>query len=326
MYRIRCAVLLLAWVGLMGAGPGCRRPAEPQAEARRTIAVIPKGTTHVFWKSVEAGAKAAGAELGVEVLWKGPLKENDRALQIAVVEQFVTEGVAGIVLAPLDNVALLRPVRAAAAAGIPVVIIDSALNGEAGRDFVSFVATDNRAGGRIGGAELLRLLGGSGRVALLRYQVGSASTDNREAGFLEALAPYEGIQLLVENQYAGATVGEAIQKSEEILDKLREADGVFCPNESSTYGMLVALRKNNLAGRLTFVGFDASPDLVQALRDGEIDALVVQNPRRMGYEGVRTMVAHLDGTDVPDRLDTGVELVTRENMDDPAIQALIAPE
>jgi ribose transport system substrate-binding protein len=208
----------------------------------KRVAVIPKGTTHVFWKSIEAGARQAGAETGVEIVWKGPLKENDRAQQIAIVEQFITENVAGIVLAPLDDNALLRPVRAAVAKKIPVVIIDSALKGEAGKDFICFASTDNKVGGSLGGERLAQVLGGKGKVVLLRYQVGSASTDEREAGFMEAMAKQPGIQVISDNQYGGATVGESIKKSEAMLDKLREANGIFCPNESTTYGMLVALR------------------------------------------------------------------------------------
>ena len=141
------------------------------------VAVIPKGTTHVFWKTVEAGAKKAGEELGVEVIWKGPLKEDDRAEQIKVVEQFSSEGVSGIVLAPLDREALASPVQSAMEKKIPVVIFDSALAGEAGKDFVSFVATNNRKGGEMAGEQLVKLLGGKGKVVLLRYAVGSASTD-----------------------------------------------------------------------------------------------------------------------------------------------------
>ena len=294
------------------------QPEEPHT--RPTIAVIPKGTTHVFWKSVEAGARKAGEELGVNIVWKGPLKENDRAQQIALVEQFVSEGIDGIVLAPLDDRALLRPVRTAARSQIPVVIIDSGLRAEVGQDFASFVATDNRQGGRLAGRRLAELLGGKGEVVLLRYQVGSASTVNREEGFLETLSEYPDIKLLVDNQYAGATAGEAIRKSQELLDDLRRSDGIFCPNESSTYGMLVTLRKNNLAGRLKFVGFDASVELIEALKRDEIQGLVVQNPFRMGYDGVRTVVKVTQGTEVPPRIDTGVELVTGENVNDPSIR------
>jgi ribose transport system substrate-binding protein len=151
------------------------------------IAVIPKGTSHSFWKSVEAGARRASDELGVEMIWKGPLKEDDRAEQIKVVEQFISEGVNGIVLAPLDDQALVRPVRAAHDKKIPVVIFDSGLKAEVGKDFISFVATDNLQGGVIGGTELARILGNKGKVVLLRYQEGSASTDERERGFLSVI-------------------------------------------------------------------------------------------------------------------------------------------
>ncbi len=299
---------LVAVLMLVGCGRSSTDNAEASGGAR--IAVIPKGTSHVFWKSVEAGAKQAGEELGVKVIWKGPLKENDRAQQIAIVEQFVTEGVDAIVLAPLDQHALVRPVRAAAAAGIPVVIFDSALAGDAGKDFQSFVSTDNFAGGEMAGRHLASLLDGKGKVVLLRYQVGSASTHEREEGFLKALGAFPDIEVTVDNQYAGATVGEAIQKSEELLDKLNEADGVFAPNESSTAGMLITLRKHQLAGSIAFVGFDSSDELKKGLAAGEIQALVVQNPERMGSEGVRAAVGRLRGEPVEARIDTGVQLLT----------------
>jgi ribose transport system substrate-binding protein len=293
------------------------------AQEKPTIAVIPKGTTHVFWKSVEAGAKAAGQELGANIVWKGPLKENDRAQQIQIIEQFITEGVAGIVLAPLDDTALVRPVAAAMAKNIPVVIFDSALKGEAGKDFVSLVATDNRKGGELGGAELARVMNHTGKIALLRYQVGSASTDAREAGFLAVIREHPGLNVIVDNRYAGPTMGDAKTAALNMLDKLREADGIFCPNESSTFGMLLALRQNNLAGKKKFVGFDTSPPLVEALRNGEIDALVAQDPTRMGYLGVATLLDHLRGQKVPDYVDTGVRLITRDNLDSPDVKKLL---
>ena len=293
------------------------------AQPKMKIAVIPKGTTHIFWKSVEAGAKQAGKELGVEIIWKGPLKENDRAQQIAIVEQFVTEGVTGIVLAPLDNTALQRPVASAMEKKIPVVIFDSGLKGEAGKDYVSFVATDNKKGGNLGGEHLAKLMGGKGNVVLLRYQVGSSSTMEREQGFLEAVHNVSGLKMTVDNRYSGATVGEAKTASMNIVDKLKEANGIFCPNESSTFGMLLALRQMNLAGKIRFVGFDTSPPLIEALRSGEIDALVAQDPTLMGYQGVKTLVAKLQGKDVPKTIDTGVRLITRDNLNTPEIKKLL---
>ena len=292
-------------------------------KSRPKIAVIPKGTTHVFWKSVEAGAKQAGEEFGAEILWKGPLKENDRAGQIQVVQQFVSQGVDGIVLAPLDRKALLTPVQSATAKKIPVVIFDSALDGDAGKDFASLVATNNATGGTLGGDELARLLGKRGKVVLLRYQVGSASTDEREKGFLDAIKKNAEITVTSENRYAGATAGEAKAQALNMIDEIRAASGVFCPNESSTLGMLLALQQVGLAGKVKFVGFDASPPLIEALKKGEIDALVVQNPRRMGYLAVKTLVQVRKGEKVEPNIDTGCALVTKANLETPEIKALL---
>jgi len=291
--------------------------------AGEKIAVIPKGTTHSFWKSVEAGARQAGNELGAEIIWKGPLKEDDRAAQIAVVQQFVSSGVSAIVLAPLDDTALRNPVRSAGEHNIPVVIFDSALKGEAGKDFISFVATNNRRGGELGGEELARLLGGKGRVVLLRYAEGSASTAEREAGFLAVMKKYPGITLLVDNRYGGATISSAQDASMNLIDKVREADGIFCPNESSTQGMLLALRQTGLAGTKTFVGFDTSSFLLAALAKGEIQGLVAQNPTRMGYLGVTTAVKHLRGEKVEAAVDTGCVLVTKANRHTPEVEAVV---
>ncbi len=295
----------------------------PLAFSIERIAVIPKGTTHSFWKSVEAGAKQAGQELGVEIIWKGPLKEDDRAQQIAVVQQFVSSGVSAIVLAPLDDTALRGPVKSAADRKIPVVIFDSAIKGEAGKDFVSFVATNNKRGGSLAGEELVRLLNGKGKVVLLRYSEGSASTAEREAGFLEVIKKHPDIVLTVENRYAGATVSSAQDAAMNLIDKIREADGIFCPNESSTQGMLLALRQTGLVGKKAFVGFDTSPALNAALNKGDIQALVAQNPTKMGYLGVVTAVKALRGEKIEPIIDTGCVLVTRDNQSDPAVKAVL---
>jgi ribose transport system substrate-binding protein len=297
--------------------------AAASSEEQLTIAVIPKGTTHVFWKSVEAGAKKAGQELGAKIIWKGPLREDDRAEQIKVVEQFMSEGVSGIVLAPLDFEALARPVKAAMDRKVPVVIFDSALRGQPGTDFVSFVATDNKKGGQMAGEELIKLMGGKGKVVLLRYAVGSASTSQREAGFLEVIKSHPEISILVDNRYGGATVASAKDESMKLIDKLREADGVFCPNESSTLGMLGALRDNNLAGKIKFVGFDATPELVKALKNGDCQALIAQDPTRMGYLGVKTCVAHIRGEKVDPLIDTGVKLITLDSLKEPEIRKFL---
>jgi ribose transport system substrate-binding protein len=311
---------------LLSSTVACNRSVATQDRKMRRIAVIPKSTAHVFWNSVEDGARHAASELGVDIIWKAPLKESDRAGQIQLVQQLTADNVDGIVLAPLDSRALVGPVRAATQAGVPVVIIDSGIEAEAGADYVSFVATDNEKGGQLGGEKMAELLEGEGKVVLLRYMAGSASTTEREAGFLSAIARHKGIEVISHNRFAGTTSGEAQTAALNMMDVLRQADGIFCPNESSTEGMLQALRKEGLAGKVHFVGFDAAPPLVKALDQGEIDALVVQNPFIMGYTGVRTLVQHLDGKSIKRRIDTGVAVATRENRQQPEIKALLPPD
>ncbi|MDB5300673.1 MAG: rbsB 2 [Phycisphaerales bacterium] len=320
------------YLGLaLALAAGCKdKPADSSSSAaasnssaKPVIAVVPKGTTHSFWKSVEAGARQAAKEFDVEINWKGPLKESDRAQQIAIVEQFVSDNVSAIVLAPLDDSALGKPVHEAGAKHIPVIIFDSALKGTPGTDFASFIATDNRAGGALGGKALVKLLGDSKKVVLLRYSEGSASTNEREAGFLDVMHQTPGVQMLVENRYGGATSAESQKAAMEMLDKLQEADAIFCPNESSTAGMLAAMRIAGLAHKAKFVGFDSSPPLIKALREGEVDALVVQNPTKMGYEAVKAAAAVIKHQPVEQHIDTGVRLITKADLDDPEVKKLV---
>jgi ribose transport system substrate-binding protein len=325
--RLIAAVCVAACCVAVGCiallSPGCKKDA---ASGKPRIAVIPKGTTHEFWKSVEAGAKAAGDELGVEIVWKGPLKENDMGDQIAMVEQFVSEGVNGIVVAPLDSKGLVRPVKAAGTRKIPVVVFDSALEAEAGKDFAAFVGTNNKNAGRMAGEELARLLGGKGKAVMIRYQQGSASTAEREEGFLEAMKANPGIEVISSDQYAGEGADTAKDKSQNMLDTLRQADGIFTPNESSTIGTLLTLRQAGLLkgeGRKRYVGFDATPPLVQSLEAGELDAVVAQNPTRMGHDAVVAIVNHIKGQKVEQNQDTGAMLISKAKLDDPEVKKLL---
>ena len=294
------------------------------AEGTRTIAVIPKGTTHEFWKSIHAGANKAGQELGVEILWQGPVREDDRSAQIRVVEDMITRGVAGIVLAPLDDTALARPAEEAKREGIPIVIIDSGIQWD-GR--VSFVATDNHRGGALAAERLGELLGGTGNVVVMRYQEGSASTMEREAGFLETIAErFPNITIVSSNQYGGATTETAYATAENLLVSHPDVQGIFTPNESTTFGMLRALEDGRKAGEVQLVGFDSSDKLIEALRAGHLHGLVLQNPFRMGELGVRTLVSHLNGEEVEPRIDTGVTIATVDNMDQEEIRALLSPD
>ncbi len=294
------------------------------------VAVIPKGTTHEFWKSIHAGALAAAAELKadgvtVNVTWKGPLREDDREQQVQVVENFTGRRVSGMVLAPLDARALVAPTEEAVHAGIPVVIIDSGLKSTAP---VSTISTDNYKGGVLGARRLGELLGGKGKVILLRVLGGSTSTEQREAGFLDTLAKeFPGIQILSSDQHAGATRDTAYRTSQNLLNRFgREVTGIFAPNESSATGMLLAMKDAGLTGgRVKLVGFDSGAQTVAALKSGDLQGLVVQNPFRMGYLGVKTLVACLRGQKVELVIDTGCALVTRENMVEPAMNDLLHP-
>ena len=323
----------VALAGVMiGAGmvAGCRRGGgTPGRDRPLRIAVVPKGTNMEFWRTVHAGAVKGARDLQagglkIELIWKGPLREDDREQQVQVVESFASQGVDGIVLAPLDEKALVRPVEEAKRLGIPTVVIDSAL---ASDQIVSFVATDNRRGGELAADEMGRLLDGKGRVILLRFQDGSASTTAREEGFLARLkAAWPGLQVLSSDQHAGATRDTAKRATENLLNRFgRETDGLFVVNESTGSGTLLALQDGGLAGRVKFIGFDATPAFVTALRAGQMHAFVLQAPFRMAELGVRSIVDHLLGRTVARRVDTGVVVVTPANLDSPEVRELLNP-
>ena len=302
----------------------------PQSGSKKlTIAVVPMGTTDEYWKMVHAGAVKASRELGVDIIWQGPIKRDDRTAQIDVVESMIVRGVDGIVLAPVDNMAMRGPVEDAKRGGVPTVIIDSDLQSNS---FVSFVATDNVKGGAMAADHLAKLIGGHGKVALMRNVEGNASTDHREEGFLTTIKKYPGIEVVSSNQHAGATAESAYKASESLLAKLRTkdgkpgVDGIFCPNESSAFGMMRALQDGEAAGKVRFIGFDSSKKLIEAVEKGDIDALVVQNPMLMAYLGVSKVVDYLGKKTVPARIDVPATLVTKDNLNLPEIKLLVAPD
>jgi ribose transport system substrate-binding protein len=247
------------------------------------------------------------------------------------VQSFIAQRVSGIVVAPLSDKGLVASVKAATAEHVPVVVFDSDL---ASDEYVSFVATDNEAAGKMAAQALGAGIGASHRpaanVLVLRYQEGSASTSLREKGFIEAVRTHPELRLTSDSQYGGATTETAERASENLLAAQKADSGnvqaIFAPNESTTFGMLLALRKAGLAGKVHLFGFDASDKLVQAVRAGEIDALVVQRPFQMGYLAVQTIARHLRGQNVDKRIDTGSVLVTKANLDTPDVKALVAPD
>lgn len=327
MHRVLVGLLLCV---VVAGCSGAKNDAATSNTGALKIAVIPKGTTHVFWKSVHAGALQAAEELkkqgiDVEILWKGALLENDREGQINLVQDFTAQGVQGIVLAPLDATALVPSVRAAKDAGIPTVIFDSGLADES--VIVSYVATDNYNGGVLAARELGKRLDGQGNVILLRYYVGSESTEQRERGFLDTLKKdYPNIKIISDDQYSGTTPLEAQNKALQLLNQFGDRlNGFFAVCEPNTVGVLGALEQEGLAGKVKFVGFDPSPHLVQAMVDGKIHGIVLQDPVAMGYQSVKTLVAHIRGDKVERRINTGETMATPENREQPDIKKLLDP-
>ncbi|HVT48223.1 MAG TPA: substrate-binding domain-containing protein [Vicinamibacterales bacterium] len=318
-------LILLTLLPLVVTGSACGRSASTTGTAAKpVIAVIPKGTTHEYWKSVHAGAVKAARDHGAEIIWKGPIREDDRDEQVKVVETFLAQKIDGIVIAPLDDRALVPVLKDAAARHIPVVIVDSDVKWDG---YLSFVATDNEKAGGLAAERLGDVLGGKGKVVMMRYQEGSASTMAREAGFLSTLAAkFPNIKVVSDNQYGGATTETAYATAESLLATYADVDGIFCPNESTAFGMLLAIQAAGRAGKIHLVGFDASDKLIEGLRQGNIDGLVVQNPFRMGETGVNFLLQSLKGQTVPRRVDTGATMVTHENMDQPEIKALLQPD
>jgi ribose transport system substrate-binding protein len=328
-FSVSATFVFCCCVAVAGCGGG-DEPAKSSAESggkkKYRIAVIPKGTTHDFWKSVHYGARQAADELGnVEIVWNGPDNEKDKEGQIKIVDTFVGERVDAICLAPIDRDALIPAVKRAKQRGIPVVIFDSALSDLS--DAVSYVATDNYRGGVMAGEQMAKMLEGKGGVILLRYQAGSESTEQREQGFLDALKEHERIKVLSESQRVDSDAVQALKVAESLLRNFKdEVAGVFTVCEPNNKGTLQALENEKLAGEVRFIAFDSDPRMLKGLREKTVDGIMLQNPEHMGYLSVKTVVAHLQGEAVEKRIPTGEKLATTENMDEPEMQRLLEPK
>ena len=325
-WRVAGLIFLLAVA--TGCPRGGSKTARDGSSDQFTIAVIPKSTGGEFWETVEQGAREAAADLGVEMKWEGPLAETELAEQNKIIENMVNLGVDGMALAPLNNRTMQKSVENVVQARIPVVIFDSAVDGDA---HISFVATDNEAGGAIAAKYLIEQLGDRKRLFLLRYIQGTASTEQRAQGYLET-AQEAGFDVLADPYTEDATVAGAIKTASNVLegfikDGALQLDGMFATNLYSTIGLLEALkdlRKSGVKVDVVFVGFDTNPKLVEDLQAGNIQALVSQRPQKMGALAVQTLVQHLRGEKVEPRIDTGVELVTRERLEnEPEIRKLV---
>jgi ribose transport system substrate-binding protein len=332
---VRC--WLVAWLcGSLLLG-GCK--SDP---SKSRIALIPKGTTHAFWQAIHAGALKAAQERGnVEILWKGPAQEDKHQEQHDIVERFTGERVDALILAPCNRQSMVSPVEGAIKKGIPVVLIDSGLEltpAITGSDkYLGYIATDNREGGREAARHMMKLLETVGskerprpRVMMLRYMANSESTEQREAGFEEVLKPLAAagkIELVINPEEAGATVSSAQAAADRMLRNYKDLDGLFAVNESSTQGVLQALQSMNPAPRLQFIGFDGSEVLIEALKKGDIQGLVLQDPFEMGYQSTLRAADALQGK-APAQLNlpTRLRVATPSNLNDPIVRAMFAPD
>jgi ribose transport system substrate-binding protein len=283
------------------------------------IAVIPKGTTHIYWQSVKAGAEAAAKEFNCKIFWNGPERETDRERQIQIIEDFVVQKVDGIVLAPLDKDALVPSVEALFAKKIPCVIVDSGVNTS---NYVTYAATDNYQGGVLAAKRMGEILGGKGNVIVLKYVPGSASTTERENGFIDTIGKEFPNIKIVDNKYGQDTVETALQAAEDLLTRNKDVQGFYACNASTAVGAFQALQSQKRP-EIKMVGFDAEKALIDGLKAGQIDALIVQNPFKMGYEGVKAIVMSIQGKPVEKKMDTGVAVVTKAKLDEPDIKALL---
>lgn len=310
---------------------GCGSKSQPQAAAKEPmrIAFVPMHQFDVYWKTVHAGAVKAERERGVKVIWQGPVTANARADEIDIVDNMVGTLPSALVVGPVDFKALTGPVRNARNANIPVIIIDSPL---AGNDYQGYVGTDNYAGGYSGGQYLAKLLNGHGNVAILRGVEGTASTDAREKGFLDAIAKYPNIKVVSQNIRGGENAETARAAAENILAPLRQRDGtyaidgVFASMESLTYGMMLALDNAGLTGKVKFVGFDFSQQLVRGLQQGKIDALVTQNPVQLGYRSVIAAIDAAQGKPVKKIDYIPTVIVTTANLHNPDVWERVNPD
>ncbi|MEO6724141.1 MAG: substrate-binding domain-containing protein [Blastocatellia bacterium] len=320
MNKTKLTIYVVLSLVIAIAASACNKSTGNNTDGKKTIAVIPKGVSHHFWQSVKAGADAAGKDLNVNIIWKGPAQETDISGQINIVEDAINRKVDGIVLAPSHGDSLVPITERAQSSGIPVTIFDSGISTE---KYLSYVSTDNRQGGAAAAERMGEKLGGKGKVAILGVKKGSVSTDEREQGFESTIKQkFPGIQI-VQWLYGDANAAKSLAVAEDILTGHPDLNGLFASNESSIVGAVRAVRQRNLGGKVILVGFDSSPDLMQNIKEGSLDSLVLQNPFKMGYEGVRTVVDKLAGKTPERRIDTGVKLLTKENMNTPEMQKLI---
>jgi ribose transport system substrate-binding protein len=284
--------------------------------------VVPKGTSHVFWLTVRAGAEAAGQKFGVDIIWNGPPLETEYDRQMQIVDSMIAQHVDGLAVAAAERNALNRSLDRAAELHIPVTVFDSGVDST---NYMTFLATDNSEAGRMAARELARLVGAKGTVAMVMHAPGSGSTMDRERGFEDVMkTEFPQIQI-VARQFGMSDRAKAMGAAENILTAHPDLNGIFASSEPSSIGTALALKSRNLSGKVKFVSFDSSDTLIEDLKGGTIDAMVVQDPFKMGFEAVKTLVDKLNGATPPKRIDLPARVVTKADLDKPDVHELLFP-
>ncbi|UDL88288.1 ABC transporter substrate-binding protein [Mesorhizobium sp. PAMC28654] len=300
----------------------------PASAADVTIPIIVKDTTSFYWQIVLAGARKAGKDLGVNVPELGAQAETDVNGQISILENAVAGNPAAVVISPTEFKALGKPIDEAATK-VKVIGIDSGADSKA---FTSFLTTDNVQGGRVAADGLAAAIGAAnggkveGKVALITALPGAGSLEQRAQGFKEELkAKYPGLTL-VADKYADGQATTGLNIATDLITANPDLKGIFASNLIMAQGVGQAVAENKLAGKLALIGFDSDEKLIKFLNDGVISGLVVQDPYRMGYDGIKTALAASKGEKVEANVDTGANLVTKANMKEPKIDALLNPK
>lgn len=312
MRKLTWGCLVTALLSLVN----CTRDTKP------IVGVVPKGANHIFWQSVHAGAIKAADEFGMVVEWNAPPTEIDTSRQIEIVESMVNRRLAGISVAPVDRGALVSVIERASSLGVPVAIFDSDVDTP---KRLTYVATNNEEAGRIAARRLGEILGGKGKVAVIGFKPGSASTMQRESGFADEMKKvHPGVEI-VAVLFGNADRAKAMAVTENVLTAHQDLDGLYADNESSTAGALQALKSRNNR-TIKLVAMDASDQIVEDMKAGWIDSLVVQNPFKMGYEAVKAIGLKLRGEQPPALMDSGVALIKPDQLDQPTVQELLFPD
>lgn len=287
-----------------------------------TIIFIPKSSDQVYWDFMRVGVDEALKEIGsINLTWRGPSSNSSIDAQIKILQNYTRAGVDAIVIAPTDRERLIEPVGNAVKLGIKVIVIDSSLGGVA---YSRFIATDNYAAGQLAAKRLSETLKGRGNIIVLRTVIGSASTEDRANGFVDYIKLNSRGMTIVADHYGGGSRGECMHSAIQLLTATKNVDGVFAVNESSSDGILRALRETGLAGKVQLVGFDSTDFLLDGLEKRDIDALVIQNPQQIGYLSIKAAVAAIQNAPIKEKtVFTKAIVATRDNYQSPDIMKLM---